>query len=70
MYDAPAKKTRNYEYATRSELYSAINKLKKMIDRRLKEAGDQGCLAMTPEETELCEEFVRAWEQEETVYIG
>lgn len=70
IYDEPAKKTRNYEYATRSELYSAINKLKKMIDQRLKEEGEQDCLTMTPEEAEIYEEFVHAWEQEETVYIG
>lgn len=70
IYDEPAKKTRNYEYATRSELYSAINRLKKMIDERLKIEGEQDQLTMTPEEAELYEEFVHAWEQEETVYIG
>lgn len=69
-YDEPIKKTRNYEYATRSELYSAINKLKKMINERLKKEGEQERLTMTPEEAELYEEFVHAWEQEETAYIG
>lgn len=70
MYDEPIKKTRNYEYATRSELYSAINKLRKMIDKRMKKEGEQDRLTMTPEEAELYEEFVHAWEQEETAYIG
>lgn len=70
VYDEPAKGTRNYEYATRSELYSSINKLKKLIHERLKKEGEQDRLTMTPDEAELYEEFIHAWEQEETVYIG
>lgn len=69
-YDEPLERTRNYEYATRSELYSAINKLKKMIAERLQKEGESNQFTMTPEEAELYEEFVYAWEQEETVYIG
>ena len=70
MYDVPPQKTRNYEYATRSEMYAAINKLQKMITERLKKEGVLDRFTMTPEEEELYEEFVRAWEEEETVYDG
>ena len=70
MYPEPSQRTRNYEFATRSELYAAINKLKKMIAERLKKEGEPDRFTMTPEEAELYEAFVQAWEQEETVYIG
>lgn len=70
MYDEPPKKTRNYEFATRSEMYAVINKLKKMIAERLKKEGEPDQFTMTPEEAEVYEEFVQAWEQEETVYVG
>lgn len=70
MYESPPKKTRNYEYATRSEMYNAINKLQKMITERLKAEGILDRFSMTHEEEELYEEFVRAWEEEESVYVG
>ncbi len=70
VYDEPPQKTRNHEYATRSELYSSINKLKNMITERLKAEGLIDRFAMTEKEEELYEEFVQAWEQEESVYVG
>ena len=66
----PSQKTKNYEYATRSEMYAALNKLKKKIMERLKSEGIVDRFEMIPDEEELYEEFVRAWEQEESVYVG
>ena len=69
-YDAPPQKTKNYEYATRSEMYAALNRLKKKIMERLRREGIVDRFEMVPDEEELYEEFVRAWEQEESVYVG
>ena len=69
-YSEPPKRTRNYEYATRSEMYAALGKLKKLIFERLKAADIVDRFTMTPEEVQLFEEFVQAWEQEESVYVG
>lgn len=70
VYPEPEGRTRNYEYATRAELYTALGKLKKMIAERLKREGEQDLLTLTPKEAELYEEFVDAWEQEENIYFG
>lgn len=69
-YPEPEERTKNYEYATRAELYATFKKLKKMIHERLKKDGEQEKLTMSPEEAELYEELVDVWEQEETVYFG
>lgn len=69
-YPEPEERTKNYEYATRTELYETFKKLKKMIHERLKKDGEQEKLTMSPEEAELYEELVDVWEQEETVYFG
>ena len=69
-YDEPPQKTKNYEYATRSEMYAALNRLKKKIMERLRREGIVDRFEMVPDEEELYEEFVRAWEQEESVYVG
>ena len=70
VYPEPEERTRNYEFATRTELYAAMNKLKKMIAKRLENKEEQDKLTMTPEEAELYEELVDIWEQEETLYFG
>lgn len=70
VYPEPEGRTRNYEYATRTELYTALSKLKKMIAERLKKEGEPELLTLTPKEAELYEEFVDAWEQEENMYFG
>ena len=70
MNEEPSQKTKNYEYATRSEMYTALNRLKKKIMERLKKEGIVDRFEMIPDEEELYEEFVRAWEQEESVYVG
>lgn len=69
-YPEPDERTRNFEFATRTELYTALSKLKKMIAERLKKEKEQDTVALTPEEAELYEEFVDAWEQEESMYFG
>ena len=70
IYPEPEEHTRNYEFATRTELYAGMNKLKMMIAKRLYNKEEQDRLTMTPEEAELYEEIVDIWEQEETKYFG
>lgn len=70
MYPEPEERTRNYEFATRTELYAGINKLKKMIAKRLDNKEEQERLTMTSEEAELYEELVDIWEREESTNYG
>lgn len=70
IYPEPEERTKNHEFATRTELYAGMNKLKKMIAKRLDNKEEQNRLTMTPEEAELYEEIVDIWEQEETIYFG
>ena len=51
QYEEPPKQTRNYEYATRSEMYAALDELKKMIAKRIQQAGTDEPYEMTHEET-------------------
>lgn len=69
-YPELEKRTRNFEFATRTELYTALNKLKKLIEERLSNEGEGETIVLTPEEEELYEEFLDAWEQEEYMYFG
>lgn len=61
-------KKRRLEYATRSELYAAYTKLKKMIDERLKKEGNQDHITLTPEEGKVYRELIDIWEHEEAIY--
>ena len=69
-YAEPPKQTRNYEYATRSEMYVALDELKKMIAQRLQKAGAEESFEMSHEENQKFEKFMRAYEHEESVYVG
>ena len=68
-YPEPEKRTRNFEFATRTELYTALNKLKKLIEERLAKGGEEK-ITLTPEEEELYEKLMDVWGQEENLYFG
>ena len=67
-YEEPSPYTKNYEYATRTELYKSLNKLKKLIAERLKREGAGAQAELTEEEEVLYEEFIDIWEENEFVY--
>lgn len=67
-YAEPSPYTKNYEYATRTELYASLNKLKKLIAERLKREGVGAQTELTKEEEALYEEFVDILEENEFVY--
>lgn len=67
-YTEPSPYTKNYEYATRTELYASLNKLKKLIAERLKREGVDAQTELTEEEEALYEEFVDILEENEFVY--
>lgn len=67
-YEEPLPYTKNYEYATRTELYKSLNKLKKLIAERLKREGAGAQAELTEEEEVLYEEFIDIWEENEFVY--
>ena len=67
-YPEPAKRTKNYEYATRSELYSAIRKLKKIIAMRIGQSNQEKKITLTKEETMLYEQFINDLEIKEKIY--
>ena len=67
-YAEPSPYTRNYEYATRTELYASLAKLKKLIAKRLKREGAASQTELTEEENALYEEFVNVFEESEFVY--
>ena len=64
----PSPYTKNYEYATRTELYASLSKLKKLIAERLKREGVDAQAELTEEEEALYEEFVDILEENEFVY--
>ena len=68
IYAEPSPYTKNYEYATRTELYASLNKLKKLIAERLKREGVDAQAELTEEEEALYEEFVDILEENEFVY--
>lgn len=67
-YEAPDKYTKNYEYATRTELYTAIRKLKKLIDARVNSTDQQEPFTLTEEEAMLFEQFINDLEENEKIY--
>ena len=67
-YAEPSAYTQNYEYATRTELYAALRKLKKLIAERLKQGDTNAQKGLTKEEESLYEEFVEIFEENEFVY--
>ena len=67
-YAEPSAYTQNYEYATRTELYAALRKLKKLIVERLKQGDTNAQKGLTKEEESLYEEFVEIFEENEFVY--
>ena len=67
-YTEPSPYTKNYEYATRTELYASLNKLKKLIAKRLKREGADAQADFTEEEETLYEKFVDILEENEFVY--
>lgn len=68
IYAKPSPYTKNYEYATRTELYASLSKLKKLIAERLKREGVDAQAELTEEEEALYEEFVDILEENEFVY--
>lgn len=68
IYAEPSPYTKNYEYATRTELYASLSKLKKLIAERLKREGVDAQAELTEEEEALYEEFVDILEENEFVY--
>ena len=68
VHAEPSAYTQNYEYATRTELYAALRKLKKLIAERLKQGDTNAQKGLTKEEESLYEEFVEIFEENEFVY--
>ena len=67
-YKEPSPYTKNYEYATRTELYASLDKLKKLIAERLKREGMGSESKFTKEEELLYEEFIDILEENEFIY--
>lgn len=67
-YSSPPNNARNYEFATRSELYNALRKIKKSILERLKNSNMEVPSSLTPEESELFNKFVEELQADETIY--
>lgn len=56
------------EFATRSELYNALRKMKKSILEQLEGAGLETPSSLTPEEEDLFSKFIEALQADETIY--
>lgn len=67
-YQAPSQHSNKYEYATRTELYAALNRLKSAITERLRQGGEVEKGVLTEKEETLYKEFVDAFEKDEFVY--
>ena len=67
-YTEPSPYTKNYEYATRTELYTSLSKLKKLIAERLKGESADAQTKFTEEEEALYEKFAGILEENEFVY--
>ena len=67
-YSAPTSHTKNFEYATRTELYTSLNKLKKLIAKRLDRENTDIQIEFTEEEEALYEEFINSLQDNEFVY--
>lgn len=67
-YATVKSRTRSYEYATRSELYNALNKLQKAILDRIKNPDTQHSSVRTENENSLYQDFIDILEEDETIY--
>ena len=67
-YDTAPKRSRSYEFATRSELYSALEKLKKSLIARLENPGEESTSPLTSEEENLYRKFIEALQVDESIY--
>ena len=67
-YDNPSNSTHSPEYATRSELYNALRKMKKSILDQLKNTSSETPEAFTPEGEDLFSKFIASLQLDETIY--
>ena len=67
-YSSLPNNVHNHEFATRSELYNALRKMKKSILERLKNSNLDAPSSLTPEEGELFNKFVESLQADETIY--
>lgn len=67
-YPEPAGRTKNHEYAKRSELFSEIRNLKKIIAMRIGQPNQQEQENLTREEAMLYERFISDLETDEQIY--
>ncbi len=67
-YDNPSDSMRSPEFATRTELYNALHKMKKSILLRLKDSTLKPTETLTPEAEEVFSKFVEALQSDETIY--
>ena len=67
-YSSLPDNAHNHEFATRSELYNALRKMKKSILERLKNSSLDAPSSLTPEEGELFNKFVEALQADEAIY--
>ena len=67
-YGTATKYSRSYEYATRSELYSALKKLKKLLLSRLENPEKENNLPFTDGEEKIYRKFVEALQVDESIY--
>lgn len=67
-YDTVPKRSRSYEFATRSELYNALGKLKKSLIARLENPSDENTSQVTSEEDELYRKLIEALQVDESIY--
>ncbi|OUQ61772.1 hypothetical protein B5E56_00385 [Flavonifractor sp. An112] len=67
-YPNSSSKFHNHEFATRSELYNALRKMKKSILENLKGTDVETSSSFTPLEEDLFRKFIEALQADETIY--
>lgn len=67
-YGIPAGSMRSPEYATRSELYNALQRMKKSILLHFEDSTPKQTELLTPEVEEIFSKFVEALQSDETIY--
>ena len=67
-YGNLSSSTHSPEFATRSELYNALRKMKKSILDQMKSSGLEMQESLTPEVEDLFSKFVEALQSDETIY--
>lgn len=68
VYDEPSPRTKNYEYATRTELHECFNKLKNLISELSSQSGSDAQAMHTSEKDALFKKFIEIVEENEFVY--